>query len=165
MKPNSTACALMSGLLLAASGSWAHTETQVAPSLKAGEKVPSLSIPSANDGRTRTVDYPKGRTTVLLLFLPECPHCHKMIPEWNREFARKPANLDVYGLMMAAEPPGFFNVFSFAFPVLRYPGKDAQAQFKLTKVPMMIRVGPGGLVQDVAHGVIDPIRLGEIFRP
>ena len=53
----------------------------------------------------------------------------------------------------------------FAFPVLRYPGKDAQAQFKLTRVPMMIRVGPGGVVQDVAHGVIDPIRLGEIFRP
>jgi len=26
-------------------------------------------------------------------------------------------------------------------------------------------VGPGGKVEDVGEGIIDPIRLGEIFRP
>jgi hypothetical protein len=28
-----------------------------------------------------------------------------------------------------------------------------------------LRVGPGGQVQDVGLGALDPIRLGELFRP
>jgi hypothetical protein len=135
------------------------------PALKVGEKVPEISGLAVPQNQNRSITYPKGRTTVLLLFLPDCPHCHKMIPEWNRAFARKPANVEVVGLMLAQEPPGFFGLFPISFPVIRYPGRDAQASFKMQRVPMMVRVGAGGVVQDVAHGVIDPIRLGEIFKP
>jgi len=152
------------GLTLASGSTWGQAEGGP-PALKVGDKVPAITAPNAADERSRTVDYPKGHATVLLLFLPDCSHCHKMIPEWNREFGRKPPSVDVVGLMMGPEPPGFFQVFPIAFPVLRYSGRDAQSAFKLTKVPMMVRVGPGGVVQDVAHGVIDPIRLGEIFKP
>jgi hypothetical protein len=32
-------------------------------------------------------------------------------------------------------------------------------------VPLTLRVGEGGRVEDLALGVTDPIRLGELFKP
>jgi len=136
-----------------------------APDLKVGEKVPAVSGPGAATGQVRAVDYARSKATVLLFFMPDCPHCHKMIPEWNRAFERKPAGIEIVGLMLGQEPPGFFDLFPVKFPVLRYDGRDAAAHFKLHQVPLMVRVGKAGLVEDVAQGVIDPIRVGEIFRP
>ena len=30
---------------------------------------------------------------------------------------------------------------------------------------MTIRIGPGGKVEEVGEGILDPIKLGQIFRP
>ncbi len=144
---------------------WGAAAQQAQPGLKAGEKVPAVSGAGAATGQVRSVDYAKAKATVLLFFMPDCPHCHKMIPEWNRAFERKPAGIEIVGLMLGQEPPGFFELFPVKFPVLRYDGRDAAAYFKLHTVPLMVRVGKTGLVEDVAQGVTDPIRVGEIFRP
>jgi hypothetical protein len=32
-------------------------------------------------------------------------------------------------------------------------------------VPLTLRLSPGGKIEDLALGVLDPIRLGELFRP
>jgi hypothetical protein len=52
-----------------------------------------------------------------------------------------------------------------AFPVVLTPGRALNDMFKVHHVPMTVRVGPGGRVEDVGQGILDPIRLGEIFRP
>jgi Redoxin len=152
------------GILAATLWTGATRADEPGPVLKVGDKVPIISAPAASDGKTVTVDYAKSKATLLLLFLPDCPHCQKMLPEWGRAFPRKSAGLNVVALMLGDEPPGFFNVFPIPFPVVRYPGKDAQAHFKMIRVPMMVRVDPKGTVTDVVHGVIDPIRVGEFFR-
>lgn len=154
------ALALMSGAL----GTPARAQ-ESQPALKVGDKVPAVGGPGAATGQMRSVDYSKAKATVLLFFMPDCPHCHKMIPEWNRAFERKPAGIEIVALMLGKEPPGFFELFPIKFPVLRYDGRDAAANFKLHTVPLMVRVGKTSLVEDVAQGVIDPIRVGEIFRP
>jgi len=154
---------LAAALLLG--GGWTATAAEGAARLKVGEKVPAVSGAGAATGQVRTVDYAKAKATVLLFFMPDCPHCHKMIPEWNRAFERKPAGIEIVGLMLGQEPTGFFDIFPVSFPVLRYDGRAAAASFKLQQVPLMVRVGRTGLVEDVAQGVIDPIRVGEIFRP
>jgi redoxin len=117
------------------------------------------------DGEMKHVVYAKGSTTVLLFFLSGCPVCHRMIPEWNRAFERKTKGLQVIGVLLDKEPPGFFMATPISFPVVRAPGEDFTKRFKIQRVPMSLRVASGGRVEDVALGQIDPIRLGEVFRP
>jgi hypothetical protein len=90
-----------------------------------------------------------------------------MIPEWNRAYERRPPSLHVLGVMMDHEPPGFFVAKPVAFPVVRAPGsgRGLREAFKIERVPLAVRVGPEGTVQDVAMGWVDPIRVGELFRP
>jgi hypothetical protein len=111
------------------------------------------------------VEFPKGSRTVLLFFLSSCSVCHKMIPEWNRAYERRPKTLQVFGVLLDREPPGFFAVTPLAFPVLRAPSREFLQARKISRVPVTLRVGQGGKVEDVAVGIVDPIRLGEIFRP
>lgn len=119
----------------------------------------------AIDGSARWVGFEKGSTTVLLFFLSGCPTCHKMLPEWNRAYERKPPGLDVLGVLMDQEPPGFFLTTPIAFPVVRSPGRAFLQNLKVHRAPVTVRVVSGGKVEDVGLGILDPIRLGELFRP
>jgi thiol-disulfide isomerase/thioredoxin len=134
----------------------------VAPSK--GDVVPafeSLSI----QGQPRKVDFPRGSKTVLLFFQSGCPHCHKMIPEWNRAYARRPEGLDVVGVILDQEPPGFWSTISVVFPVVRSPGREFLRRLNVNRVPLALRVVEGGRIADLASGETDPIRLGQIFMP
>ena len=152
-------------LALVASVAWpVSTGAADKPPLARGETVSQFDAEGV-DGAIKHVTYPKGSATVLLFFLSGCPTCHKMIPEWNRAYDRRPPRLNVIGVLMDREPPGFFQATRLAFPVVRSPGRDFLELWKVHRAPMTIRVGPGGVVQDVEVGIVDPIRLGEIFRP
>lgn len=129
--------------------------------LKPGETVPPFEATGLN-GDVREVKYKT--PTVLIFFLSSCPVCHKMIPDWNQAFDRKPAGLDVVAVLMDREPPGFFAVTPVTFPVVRSPSREFGRIFKVARVPITLRVAPGGKVEDIAVGVVDPIRLGEFFR-
>jgi hypothetical protein len=37
-------------------------------------------------------------------------------------------------------------------------------KIKVNRAPLTLRVGPGGTIQEVSLGLVDPIRLGEHFR-
>jgi hypothetical protein len=117
------------------------------------------------DGTSKHIDFPKGSSTVLLFFSSGCPVCHRMIPEWNRMFEKHPKSLAVIGVLMDKEPPGFFMATPIAFPVVRSPGNEFMRLHKVNRVPLTLRVSGGGKVEDVGLGVLDPIRLGELFRP
>jgi hypothetical protein len=130
----------------------------------AGDVLPAFDA-QAIDGSPRRVEFDKGSRTVLVFFLSGCPSCHKMIPEWNRAFGRKPAGLSMLGILMDQEPPGFFEAMPVAFPVVRSPGRRFMDSIKVQRAPLTLRVAAGGKVEDVALGIIDPIRLGEFFRP
>lgn len=132
--------------------------------LSPGDTVPAFEAEGL-DGATQQIGYPKGSTTVLLFFSSGCPTCHKMIPEWNRAYERKPSALKVVGVLMDREPPGFFMATPVSFPVVRSPGKELARAFKVQRVPLTLRVGPGGRVEDVGVGPLDLMRIGEIFRP
>jgi peroxiredoxin len=117
------------------------------------------------DGKPRKVAFPKGSKTVLLFFLSGCPHCHKMIPEWNRAYDRRAKGLEVLGIIMDQEPPGFWQTMPVTFPVLRSPGREFLKQLNVMRAPLALRVAEGGRIEDVAPGETDLIRLGEIFKP
>ena len=140
-----------------------------------GDVVPDMDLIGV-DGKAQKVAFPKGKKTVLLFFLSGCGHCLKMIPEWNTAYRAKKASPDVYGIMMDVEPPDFFKVVPVEFPVLRAPGavrmgnpavlREFREKLKLASFPVMMRVGPGGKVEDVLQGEIhDRMRLGQIFAP
>ena len=135
------------------------------PVLKAGETVPPLEIVGL-DGSRRTLSFSEGTTTVLLFFTSACPSCRKMIPEWNRAYGRSPEGLEVVGVILDREPPGFFMATPLSFPVYRSPDRDfLRTHYKLYRVPLTLRVGSGGEVEGVGQGAIDGIRLGELLRP
>lgn len=157
---------LCAAVLAAASAS-----AQVAPppsgppvSPSKGDLVPGFETMSI-DGKAQKLDFPKGSQTVLLFFLSGCPVCHKMIPEWNRAYERRPKQLKVVGVIMDQEPPGFWSTVSIEFPVVRAPGREFLRSLNVNRAPLTLRVGAGGRIEDLALGIVDPIRLGEIFRP
>jgi thiol-disulfide isomerase/thioredoxin len=129
-----------------------------------GDVVPAFETLGI-DGKPSKVDFPKGSKTVLLFFLSGCPSCHKMIPEWNRAYARRAKDLKVIGVIMDQEPPGFWGTMPIAFPVLRSPGRTFLSSLNVNRAPLTLRIGSGGQVDDLALGIVDPIRLGELFAP
>jgi peroxiredoxin len=135
-----------------------------APSPLPGETVPEFDA-VALAGRVEHVDFSGGGATVLLFFLSSCPHCHKMIPEWNRATERRAKGVRVLGIIMDQEPPGFFTAMPVTFPVLRTPGRTFTESIKVFRTPTALRVGPKGLIEDVQVGIVDAIRVGELFRP
>jgi thiol-disulfide isomerase/thioredoxin len=117
------------------------------------------------DGVSRRVEFAKGQVTVLLFFSSGCPACHEMLPAWNRAFARRPRNMAVIGVIIDTPPPHFFERVAVAFPVLRASGRAFLDQLKVARVPITVRVAPGGKVEDVGVGPLDVIRTGQLFRP
>ena len=69
------------------------------------------------------------------------------------------------GVLMDREPPGFFAVTPVSFPVVRAPSREFGRIYKVERVPLTVRIAPGGKVQGIAHGPLDAITLGELFRP
>jgi peroxiredoxin len=119
------------------------------------------------DGKPWRMDFPKGSKTVLLFFLSGCPHCHRMIPEWNRAYERRPKDLKVVGVIMDPDqaPASFWATTSIVFPVLRSPGHEFLRGLNVNRAPLTLRVGEGGRIEDLGLGEIDLIRLGELFKP
>ena len=122
-----------------------QAQPTAAPAPAPGEVFPSF-VAEGIDGSTVYVDYPKGSATVLIFFLSGCPHCLKMIPEWNRAFERRSKSLKVLGVLMDKEPPGFFIATPISFPVVRAPGQAFLTSAKINRVPLTLRVGGGGAV-------------------
>jgi thiol-disulfide isomerase/thioredoxin len=161
--------ALLAGALAAFASSAGGSQPVVPPAAppqapSKGDVVPAFESMTIQ-GQPHKVDFPKGSRTVLLFFLSSCPHCHKMIPEWNRAYDRRPKGLEVLGVIMDQEPPGFWSSISVAFPVVRSPGREFLRQLNVNRAPLALRVGEGGRIADLALGETDPIRLGEIFKP
>jgi len=131
-----------------------------------GDVIPVFETTSI-DGQVHKVDFPKGSQTVLLFFLSGCPHCHRMIPEWNRAYQRKPKGLKVLGVIMDPDqvPPSFWETMSITFPVLKSPGREFLNNLNVRQAPLAVRVAEGGRIEDLVVGETDAIRLGEIFRP
>lgn len=138
--------------------------SEATPSPAVGDVVPAFEA-QAIDGKARRVGYGKGSTTVVLFFTSGCPVCHRMLPLWNDAYARKAPGLEVVGVLLDQEPPGFFTLTPVAFPVVRSPGRAFLDTYKIARVPATLRVAEGGRIEDVGVGQLDPIRLGEIFRP
>ncbi len=157
---------LVAAVSVVAASASAQTAAQQAPPMSPsrGDVVAAFSTTSV-DGQPRKLDFPRGSDTVLLFFLSGCPVCHKMIPEWNRAFERRPKQLRVFGIIMDQEPPEFWSLYPIQFPVLRSPGREFLRSLNVNRAPLTLRVGEGGKIEDLALGIVDPIRLGEIFRP
>jgi hypothetical protein len=141
-----------------------ETPSAVPPAPSSGDVIPAFEAQGV-DGKAQQVSFPKGSSTVLVFFLSGCPTCHKMIPEWNRAFERKPGALRMIGVLMDQEPPGFFSAMPISFPVVRSPGRPFLQSLKVNRAPVTLRVAAGGKVEDVGLGLLDPIRLGEFFHP
>jgi thiol-disulfide isomerase/thioredoxin len=167
----SAALAIASARLAAA-----QDATPLTPSK--GDIVPAFETMRV-DGKPEKVDFPKGSRTMLLFFTSGCPHCHRMIPEWNRLYEKAPKNLRILGIILDQEPPGFWSTMAVAFPVLRSPGREFLRSLNVNRVPLTLRVADGGRVEDVGLGeacsggaagmpgstCLDGIRLGQLFAP
>lgn len=158
----SRAFLLTAALALVAAQAAAQAAPSVTPSK--GDVIPAFETLGI-DGKPAKVEFAKGSKTVLLFFLSGCPTCHKMIPEWNRAYARRSKDLKVIGVIMDQEPPGFWDTMPISFPVLRSPGRSFLSSLNVRQAPLTLRVGSGGQVDDLALGIVDPIRLGELFAP
>ena len=150
--------------LLAGSSAAAQTLAPPPPTPSKGDVIPAFET-LAVDGKPWRLDFPRGSKTVFLIFMSSCPHCHKMIPEWNRAYERRAKDVRVVGMILDQEPPGFWGTIAIAFPVLRAPGREFLRSLHVNRVPLTLRVGEGGRVEDLTLGVVDPIRLGELFAP
>ena len=158
----------LGAFLLAVAAAAAQAEAPGAPpaSPSKGDLVPVFETLGV-DGKPAKMDFPKGSKTVLLFFLSGCPSCHKMIPEWNRAYERRAKGLKIVGVIMDPDqaPPSFFSTMAISFPVLRSPGREFLRGLNVNRAPLTLRVGEGGKIEDLGLGVIDPIRLGELFKP
>jgi peroxiredoxin len=161
--------------LLATLAAAQSAQPPLAPSK--GDIVPAFETLGV-DGKPAKVDFPKGSKTVLLFFLSGCPHCHRMIPEWNKAFERQPKGLKIVGVIMDPDqaPASFWQEHPIAFPVLRSPGREFLKNLNVNRAPLTLRVGEGGKVEDVGLGeacgagstpgsCIDGIQLGALFAP
>lgn len=131
-----------------------------------GSVLPAFEVAGLN-GVNYTVDFPaSGPTTVLLFFVSSCPVCKHMIPEWNKAYEGRAANLKVLAVAMDHPSEGFFGLVPISFPVVvaRLPRQLAR-DVGLAHVPLAVRVAPGGKVEDSASGQVPAERVQKLFAP
>lgn len=155
-------------VLVAADATAAEPAASPAPAAQAGlapgTPAPGFDVESLV-GTVAPLEYAKDGPTVLLFFLAGCPHCKHMIPHWNTAYEKRPAGLRAIGVMLDREPPGFFQLVPVAFPVVHAADpREVGRAFRVTKVPMTVRVSPRGVVEDIGVGPLDDARLSELFR-
>ena len=148
---------------LATSPGWAQAPRAAKAEMQVGDTLSAFEAEGL-DGQMKQISF-EGKSSVIMFFLSSCPTCHKMIPEWNRAYLRKHEKLQVVAIMLDREPPGFFMATPIEFPVVRAPTRTFGRERGVQRVPLTARVGPDGKVTEVGKGLLDPIRLGEIFRP
>jgi hypothetical protein len=51
------------------------------------------------------------------------------------------------------------------FPVVRPADDTLLRDYKVFKVPITLRVGPGGAVEDIQLGFADALRVNQLFQP
>ncbi len=167
--------ALLLGVGLAPAGAQAPGSVPLTPSK--GDVIPAFETLGI-DGKPAKVDFPKGSKTMLLFFLSGCPHCHVMIPEWNKAYERKPNGLRIVGVIMDPDqaPASFWKEHPIAFPVLRSPGREFLRGLNVNRVPLTLRVGEGGRVEDLGLGepcqgvgplanCLEASRIAALFAP
>lgn len=153
----------LGGVAAAQTDAHGHAAEAAPAILAPGDAVSEFSAPAV-DGTPRQITFSKTAPSVVMFFSSGCPVCRKMIPIWNEQLAKKPKNLNVVGVIVDREPPDFFTMIPVSFPVVR-GSRELMERFKVARVPLTIRVKPGGVVESAAIGVLDPIKLGEMFRP
>jgi peroxiredoxin len=156
--------ALAMSLVLACAPARAQHDQENPPLPVAGDVIAAFDAESV-DGPVKKVAFEGKGSTVLLFFLSSCPTCHKMLPEWNRAYQRRAKNVNVVGVLLDHAPAGFFEAYPVAFPVVQSPGRDFLQTYKVTRTPTTLRVAAGGKVENHGVGILDPITLGEYFRP
>ncbi len=131
--------------------------------LSPGDEAPVFAVETLTGART-PIEYARGAPTVLLFFLASCPHCKKLIPQWNAAHEARGAGVKVLGVMLDREPPGWFELVPISFPVVHVEDpRGVSRLFRLTRVPMTVRVGPDRRVADVVVGDVEPARLSQLF--
>jgi hypothetical protein len=156
------AAAVFATLPAGVRGQLATPTSTKTPSLAPGDRAAVIET-HALDGAYRKIDYPKGRITVLLFFMSSCHICHGMIPGWNAAYENHAPDVDIVGVMVDEAPPEYLAQLGIRFPIVKAP-PAFRDQFKVFSVPQTIRVSEG-VVQDIATGHIDAMRLGELVRP
>jgi hypothetical protein len=158
------ATAVFSGPFAAAADAPPAPPAPAVPTMSPGDIMPTFDA-TALDGSTTQIRFPKGHVTVMVFFLSSCHVCHSMMPEWNRAFERMPEGIHMIGVMLDKAPPRVLADLAIQFPVVYMPEDPFRQQIKVHRVPQTMRIKEGGVIEDVAMGKIDAMRLGEFFGP
>jgi thiol-disulfide isomerase/thioredoxin len=137
--------------------------------LKPGDRPPALEIRTL-DGPALKWDDLKGNAVVLDFWATWCPPCVKSIPHLNafvEEFAGKPVRF----VSVTYEKDETVRPFLAKHPLRTVVGLDEGCSmfrsFKAWGIPMVVLVGPDGLVKGVVHaedlstGIVRQVMEGE----
>jgi len=127
-----------------------------AASLKAGDVLQPLELPTLSGESMRLAYNDPVRDTILLVFSPDCPACAENLESWSRLQAAHDPDREslVYVSSAGAEATqAFASDHGLPGPVL-VSGAQSLNGYKVNEIPATIRVGPGGVVKRVWVGVL-----------
>ena len=129
---------------------------RTASSLKEGEVVEPLELPTLTGERMRLAYDDPDRETILLVFSPDCPACQENLEGWKRLFAAHDPVREELVYVSTAErekTADFAAAHALRGPVL-VSDAHTMATYKVLEIPATIVVGPGGVVKKVWVGVL-----------
>ena len=126
------------------------------PSLKIGEVLEPLLLPTLN-GEPRRLAYDDPvRNTILLIFSPDCPACQENMSNWKRLQESCDPNRERLFYVSTAEgekTAEFARDHALPEPVL-LSDHEALTRYNVFSIPTTVVVGPGGVVKRVWVGVL-----------
>ncbi len=109
-------------------------------------------------GGVESISYPEdGGMTLLFVLSPSCGTCAKTIPLWNQLAAQIEPPTRVFGFVIGSYQgeKRLLEEKRLDVPLLRFPSPNVVQQYKITRVPQTILVGPGGKVETAILGELD----------
>jgi thiol-disulfide isomerase/thioredoxin len=138
--------------------------------LKPGDRPPALGFKALDGGSPAWADF-QGKAVVLDFWATWCAPCVRAIPHLNafvEEFADKPVRF----ISVTYEKEEVVRPFLSKHPLRTVVGLDKECgmfrSFKAWGIPMVVLVGPDGLVKGVVHpedlssGVVRRVIEGEV---
>jgi peroxiredoxin len=134
-----------------------------------GDEAPVFELQTLDGKKVKLSDY-KGKKVILNFWATWCPPCKKEMPELERYYQNKPANVEILAVNFTVTEKGKENVVQFiqehqfSFPILLDEKNKVNSMYEILSLPTTYFIDSDGVIREKFTGPLTEDEITKILR-